>query len=35
MSDKYRKIFVRTVAIVLALLMVGGAASVILTILMR
>ncbi len=34
MSEKQKKIMVRTVAIVLALLMVGGSASVIVTILL-
>ena len=34
MSEKYKKMMVRTIAIVLALLMVGGAASVIVTVLM-
>jgi len=34
MSEKQKKIMIRTVAIVLALLMVGGSASVIVTILL-
>lgn len=34
MSEKHKKIMVRTIAIVLALLMVGGAASVIVTVFM-